>query len=308
MRRVVLFLACVLGVLMVTGGVASAASCTINDGDSYTNSRSLSVSYFAWGNTQYRISDSSFFGWPDATWYAMGSFSQTSYTLSSSSEGSRTVYMQFRNGGTDLYPDNCSDSIILDTSPPITSPGYVSSSPGKSASISFSASDRWSGVDHTEYQIDYGTWTRYSGSFVVTAPPQTRVTRTISYRSVDKAGNVEATKSLSVYLNNTDPAPDTVGPVCTARNLSVKRGKVCRILFNVHDASSARVTTRLVIMTQSGVVKKQWSWGYYKTSYGWWWTNYRCLLAKGTYRIVVTGEDVSGNSASVVGRARLVVK
>ena len=41
---------------------------------------------------------------------------------------------------------------------------------------------------------------------------------------------------------------------------------------------------------------------------GWWYLKYTCRLPKGTYRIVVSGEDLAGNSASVVGRATLKVK
>jgi hypothetical protein len=36
--------------------------------------------------------------------------------------------------------------------------------------------------------------------------------------------------------------------------------------------------------------------------------NYKCTLNKGTYRLVVTGKDLAGNSASKVGRATLTVK
>jgi C1A family cysteine protease len=105
------------------------------------------------------------------------------------------------------------------------------------------------------------------------------------------------------------PAPgDTVGPACAARNVTVNRDRTCRLRFKVHDALSAEVTTRLVITTRSGAVKKRWSWGYDKNSADWWYTKYRCRLHRGTYRIVVTGKDLAGNSASVVGRATLKVK
>ncbi len=41
---------------------------------------------------------------------------------------------------------------------------------------------------------------------------------------------------------------------------------------------------------------------------GWWHPKYTCRLPKGTYRIVVSGEDLAGNRASVIGRATLKVK
>jgi hypothetical protein len=68
------------------------------------------------------------------------------------------------------------------------------------------------------------------------------------------------------------------------------------------------VTKRLVITTKSGVVKKTWSSGYDENYAGWWYVRYTCRLPKGTYRIIVTGEDLAGNSPSVVGKATLRVK
>ena len=41
---------------------------------------------------------------------------------------------------------------------------------------------------------------------------------------------------------------------------------------------------------------------------GWWTVKFTCRLAKGVYRIVVSGEDLAGNGASVVGRGTLTVK
>jgi hypothetical protein len=101
---------------------------------------------------------------------------------------------------------------------------------------------------------------------------------------------------------------DTVGPVCAAKNVTVKHNKTCKLSFRVYDGFSARVTKHLAITTKSGVVKKSWSWGYDKNSAGWWSVKYTCRLPKGTYRIVVTGEDPAGNSATVVGKATLKVK
>ncbi len=107
----------------------------------------------------------------------------------------------------------------------------------------------------------------------------------------------------------TSPTPgDTVGPVCAAKNVIVKRGKTCKIYFKVRDALSMLVTTHVAITTDSGIVKKSWSWGYGVNSVDWRWANYTCRLAKGTYHIVVTGEDLAGNRASVVGRATLRVR
>ena len=114
--------------------------------------------------------------------------------------------------------------------------------------------------------------------------------------------------TVTYSVTSSPPGGDTVGPVCAAKNVNVKRGKTCKLYFKVYDALSAKVTTKLAITTKSGAVKKRWSWGYDKNSAGWWWVKYRCRLPRGTYRIVVTGKDLAGNRQSRVGKATLRVK
>ena len=113
---------------------------------------------------------------------------------------------------------------------------------------------------------------------------------------------------LKAYSVASSPSDDTVGPRCAAKNVIVRRGRTCRLYFRVHDARSTRVTKHLVVKTRSGAVKKRWSTGYAKNYDGWWSITFRCRLRAGTYRIVVTGEDLAGNKASVVGRATLRVR
>jgi len=197
-----------------------------------------------------------------------------------------------------------------DTTPPLTTAyGYDANWHSTPVTVSFSAVDpapNASGVAYTEYRMDGGAWTRGT-QVVVPAPPDLKVTHTIGYRSADNAGNLEAEKSCQVKIDTTGSG-DTVGPVCAAKNVTVKHDRSCRLSYKVHDDQSAQVTVHLAITTRSGVVKKRWSWNNIENYDGWWSVRYTCRLAKGTYRIVVTGEDLAGNSASVTGRATLKVK
>lgn len=61
-----------------------------------------------------------------------------------------------------------------------------------------------SGVASTEYRIAGGDWAPYTGAVQVTGEGS----RLVEYRSTDEAGNVEATKSLTVKI-------DTVAPTAT---------------------------------------------------------------------------------------------
>ncbi|RKQ93231.1 sugar phosphate isomerase/epimerase [Solirubrobacter pauli] len=69
-----------------------------------------------------------------------------------------------------------------------------------------------SGVDYTEYRVNGGEWTKKSNTsnaspFVTTFKAEAEGAYAIEYRSADKAGNVEATKSLS--FNITKPSDST---------------------------------------------------------------------------------------------------
>jgi C1A family cysteine protease len=113
---------------------------------------------------------------------------------------------------------------------------------------------------------------------------------------------------LKAYAAASQPSADTVGPVCVAKGARVRRGKICKLYFKVCDALSAQVTKQVVVATRSGKVKKRFSTGYADNYDGWWVVkNWRCRLPRGTYQIIVTGKDLVGNEASVIGRARLKV-
>ena len=68
-----------------------------------------------------------------------------------------------------------------------------------------------SGVATTEWRLDGGTW-RTGTRAVVPAPVATKRTRVLEYRSTDHAGNIEATRQLSVAIDTTRRAADGRAP------------------------------------------------------------------------------------------------
>ncbi len=81
--------------------------------------------------------------------------------------------------------------------PPATN-GYYNQNP----TVTLSASDgTGSGVAQTQYQVDGGTLTTYTGAFVIVGDG----THTLSFRSTDAAGNVESTNSVMVAVDTTPP-------------------------------------------------------------------------------------------------------
>ena len=218
-----------------------------------------------------------------------------------------TVSSVFSGYSDGAYVDDLSlTATIPDMTPPTTTAsGYDANWHRLPVTVAFTATDNagGSGVAYTQFSTDGGTtWTQ--GTSVLVPAPANHAgdgLHTILYQSVDNAGNWETAKSCQVKI-------DTTGPVCAAKNATVTRHKACRLYIKVHDARSPQVTRVLTIETRSGVVKKRWSWGYNTNSASWHSVSYKCNLAKGTYRLLVSGKDLAGNGQSVLGKAWLHVK
>ncbi|HZG77055.1 MAG TPA: DUF4962 domain-containing protein [Paenibacillus sp.] len=69
------------------------------------------------------------------------------------------------------------------------------------ASVVLTATDASSGVSRTEYRLDNGDWTAAVGPIVVAADG----VHQLEYRSVDAAGNTEASKSVELRIDATAP-------------------------------------------------------------------------------------------------------
>ncbi|MFA5844820.1 MAG: hypothetical protein WC971_08350 [Coriobacteriia bacterium] len=89
------------------------------------------------------------------------------------------------------------------TAPSATTTSFASWFPSTTTSTVFSvsATDALSGVRNTYYRVATGTVTTYTASF----PVAVNDTMTVSYWSVDIAGNVEATHSVSPRIDRTAP-------------------------------------------------------------------------------------------------------
>jgi C1A family cysteine protease len=205
----------------------------------------------------------------------------------------------------------CLKAYITSTAPPgddTTAPstnaaGYDALWHKAPVRITFSATDAGpgaSGVAYSEYRLDGGTWTRGT-EVTVGAPTSGGGTRTVDYRSADHAGNVEDFHTLDVNL-------DVLGPVCRARSASVTRGGLAAVSLCVTDNVSPKVKSTVQVRTTTGTVKLSITSSSWRDAGVWRTWRFICRLKRGTYRIVVTGKDLAGNSQTVVGRATLTVR
>lgn len=153
-----------------------------------------------------------------------------------------------------------------------------------------------SGVAYTEYRVDQGAWTRGT-----TLEVSASGVHTVAYRSVDVAGNVEAEKSCVVRI-------DTRGPTCTAQSVRVKRGATVRLRFRIADDVSPLVKYTVSVRTGSGVTKAKLVAPDWRPAGAWRTWSFSVSLERGTYRVVVRGEDLAGNREAAAGRGTLEVK
>ncbi|HEY6401147.1 MAG TPA: family 10 glycosylhydrolase [Blastocatellia bacterium] len=103
----------------------------------------------------------------------------------------------------DLSVENVAPASTATVSPILGADGGQNDWFRSAVTVTLSASDNCSGVARTEFSTDGGaTWETYTGNLSLTSDG----VRTIHYRSVDNAGNVEAAQSLTVRIDQTAPA------------------------------------------------------------------------------------------------------
>jgi hypothetical protein len=108
--------------------------------------------------------------------------------------------------------------VVHDTAPPVTTiivsdPKYQNNTILYVSGLTiftFSAVDDISGIRETRYRVNEGPWSTYSNMFTLSAYPNG--SNAIGYYSVDKSGNSEDEKTLTVILDKDPPHIEDVSP------------------------------------------------------------------------------------------------
>ncbi len=140
MRRLVLFLACVMSLLPVTCGVASAATCQIDGGAKWTNDPTVVVSYDPGTNTEFRMNLSGTFD-PSSKWQAVTPRHRILCYVGGHGNGRERISMQFRKGPDASTYDLCEASILVDTVGPRGAAASATVKSGRLCKISFKLTD-----------------------------------------------------------------------------------------------------------------------------------------------------------------------
>lgn len=117
-----------------------------------------------------------------------------------------------------LTPGTATARVMVDTTPPITT--IIVSDPNYESNISlyvsgstfftFSAVDDISGIREIRYRVNGGSWNIYNNMFTLSTYPNGSYT--IGYYSIDKSGNREDEKTLTVILDKDPPCAEEVSP------------------------------------------------------------------------------------------------
>jgi hypothetical protein len=139
----------------------------------------------------------------EKTEYRINGSDWTPYTeeLNVTTEGLNTIeYRSIDNEG-NIETIN-SKVVKIDKTAPITSvtpinDGWYNSD----VKLNLSTNDELSGLEISQYKVNDGDWQEYKGSIVLTDEGMNN----LQFRSIDKAGNVEDTKSVEVKIDKTAP-------------------------------------------------------------------------------------------------------
>jgi len=185
----------------------------INNGEMYATSKSVTLALTASdtvsGIHQVRYSDDGV--WDSEVWEA---FSSTKTWTLDEDEGTKTVYYQIKDQAELTF--TCSDTIILDNTPPIGSiviieGAYTNSS---SVNITLSANDALSGVAHMRFSNDSISWTDWKtySSNIGWQLTEDEGEKEVYAQLRDNAGLISETYFATITLDQTPPVIAIISP------------------------------------------------------------------------------------------------
>ena len=145
------------------------------------------------------------FSHDNITWSSWEPYSTSGTWVLTMGDGTKTVYVQFKDGA-GLISHSYFDTVILDTTPPaiiIISPSHDYESRSSMLNVTWMGSDEISGISHYEIRLDGGAWTNVGANTTYTFTQLADGSHIIDIRTVDKVGNIQ--QSTVSFTVNTSP-------------------------------------------------------------------------------------------------------
>jgi PKD repeat protein len=216
---------------------APAGSVTINSGDTYAISASVTLTLTATDATsgvhQMRFSNDGV--WDTESWEP---YSATKTWTLTSGDGTKTVYYQVKDSA-GLVSETISASIILDTTPPagsITIDNGATYTTSTSVTLALTASDATSGITEMRFStadVSWTDWEAYSDSKVWTFATE-EGTNIVNFQVRDQLGLISDTYFDTIVL---DTKPPTVSGTSLNNDTEIKSSTVT-VSWSGADATS----------------------------------------------------------------------
>ena len=201
--------------ITVTDNVKPVGSISINGGDTYTTSTSVTLDLSATDNIA--VTEMSFRNGTSGSWSAWESYATTKNWTLTVTNGPRTVQARFRDASFNIS-NIVSDSIILDTVKP-TIPGTPTTSPNPTNVVSqlwnwAASTDSGSGLAGYWYRITNGLTvsSAYIGNITNFTTNLVQGVYNFFVRSRDNAGNLSDEISQSLTVDTTPPTQPIATP------------------------------------------------------------------------------------------------
>jgi hypothetical protein len=191
---------------------APTGSILINGGATYANSTSVTLNLSA-SDAQTGVYQMHFSN-DGSTWTAWEAYAVSKLWTLTSGDGTKTVYVQYKNNA-EMTSATYSDTIILDGTAPtgsIVINGGVLYTQSTAATLTLSATDGGSGVYQMRFSNNgttWSTWEAYATSKAWTLTGGDG-TKTVYVRFLDNAGNVSTSYSDNIILDTTAPTGSIV--------------------------------------------------------------------------------------------------
>jgi len=260
----------------------------------WTNAASVSLTF---SGTDPLVTDQFTSGYKATELLRSGGWAAQTGPYQVTDEGVTTVQYRSLDNAGNVETPTLTVAVRIDRTKPTTTVAGIPAGWSKAPVIAtFDPTDVPSGVARCEYSTNGGaTWTTGTSATI-----DSNGTTTLVYRSLDRAGNLEATRTATVKVDRVRPTPK---PLAAVR---VKRGKVAKLRYRVADSACPQAHVAIKIR-RNGKVRRTIQLGLKRTGRDLV-HSFRCALPRGTYTWTVFATDLAGNSQARTYSRKLTVR
>ncbi len=233
----------------------SGLSVVIDGGAEFTTSTvpTVTLAVAASGMNEVMVSEDPTFGGGE-TWRSPAAINP--FTLTAGN-GTKTVYVKFRDAAGNVAPALASDNIVLDNVPPagsvvVDGGATFSTSASGYVTLNLSASDAGSGLLNMQFCVvscatpaNWLTAVPYAPTYPslqLDSPTAVNdAVRTVQARFIDRAGNVSTAASDTIRLDNVTPVPGGT-PILIAAGASYTSSQTVALTLSASGASEMQLS------------------------------------------------------------------